>query len=270
MACAHQNWLTCRLDGQRRTDEQSLWGVSVAMVLSRTKSIIRRLGRRILGPQELLPAVPSATPLRLRDRFQVGRGTCGEPTVLDWGADAKLRIGSFCSISSGVTILLAGDHHVRWITTYPFPAFRDSAKSIACLSVSKGDVSIGHDVWFGMNAMILSGTTIGNGAVIGASAVVAKDVPPYAVVVGNPATVVRKRFDDDSIAVLERTRWWDWPDDVLDEAMPILLADDVQELLRFAEVHASRILDHFSSRTPRQACRSKPDRDASQARTDGL
>jgi tetrahydrodipicolinate N-succinyltransferase len=77
-------------------------------------------------------------------------------------------------------------------------------------AISKGDVSIGNDVWIGRNTIILSGTTIGDGAVIGAGSVITKDVPPYAIVVGNPGRIVKYRFEQMVIEKMLRIRWWDW------------------------------------------------------------
>lgn len=173
----------------------------------------------------------------IHTRFDVGRGTYGEPYVYQWGEAATLRVGSFCSIADDVTIFLGGDHRVDWITTYPFSRFRKSAKQIEGHPRTKGDVKIGNDVWIGTGASILSGVTIGDGAVIGAHAVVAKNVSPYTIVVGNPATPVRKRFTDDEIATLERIAWWCWPDSLIDEAMPFLLSNNIAALSAFADKH---------------------------------
>jgi len=179
----------------------------------------------------------ASTPLR--DRFSVGRGTYGEPAVLSWGGPSTLRVGSFCSIAEGVVIFLGGGNHRHdWITTYPFSVFRESAKAIAGQMQTKGDVIIGNDVWIGASAVILSGVSIGDGAVIGAYAVVSKSVPAYTVAVGNPARPVRKRFTEEEIALLQQIAWWDWSDEKLDAAMPILLSGEVSKLASFAASHA--------------------------------
>jgi acetyltransferase-like isoleucine patch superfamily enzyme len=170
------------------------------------------------------------------ERFAVGRGTYadGEPTILHWGEAATLKVGAFCSIATGVTIFLGGNHRCDWITTYPFPVLRESAKAITGHPATKGDVIIGHDVWIGANATIMSGVRINNGAVIGACAVVTKDVPAYVIVAGNPAKVIRSRFTETEVETLQRLAWWDWPDSQIDEAMQFLLNGDVSALNFFA------------------------------------
>ena len=164
----------------------------------------------------------------------VGKGTYGKPIVHSWGEPSTLKIGKFCSISGNVHVLLGGNHRTDWITTYPFPVFWDNAKHITEQSISKGDVLIGNDVWVGMESMILSGVKIGNGAVIGARAVVSKDVPPYSIVAGNPAVVVKKRFPDEDISALEKIQWWDWDDSKIKAAMHLLLNNKVKELESFS------------------------------------
>ena len=184
--------------------------------------------RRLFRPRRPSRRAP------VRDRFPVGRGTYGEPAVLQWGEDASLRIGAFCSIGRGVTIILDGDHRIDWVTTYPFMRFRDSARGIEGHPRSRGAVVIENDVWIGYGATILSGVRLGNGAVVGACSVVTRDVPPYGIVAGNPAKLLRRRFPDETVRLLERLAWWDWPDADLDRAMPLLLSGDVAGLVRFA------------------------------------
>lgn len=173
------------------------------------------------------------------ERYSVGRGTYGEPEVRHWGEPATLKVGAFCSIAVDVTILLGGNHRIDWITTYPFPFFRKSAKHITGHPATKGDVIIGNDVWIGAGATILSGVRIGDGAVIGAYAVVTKDVPAYGIAAGNPAKLIRLRFSESEIATLEGIAWWNWPDSKLDLAMPLLLANDISALHAFALANKS-------------------------------
>jgi len=192
--------------------------------------LIRRLIRKVF----------SGTAKRWTKQFAVGRGTYGEPVIRHWGEPATLQVGSFCSIAAGVTIFLGGNHRTDWITTYPFSVFRDSAKNIVGHPATRGDVIIGHDVWIGAGTTILSGVRIGNGAVVGACSVVTRDVPSYGIVAGNPAKLIRLRFEEDEIACLEGLAWWDWPDPKLDAAMPLLLAGDVSALRDFALAYDSK------------------------------
>ena len=127
----------------------------------------------------------------------------------------RLKIGKFCSIACGAKFLFtSGNHSLRSLSTYTFPIFFEEwgldAKDICSAWDNKGDIVLGNDVWVGYEAVIMSGVTIGNGAIIGTRAMVTKDVPPYTIVGGVPAKPIRKRFDDDTIRALENLRWWDW------------------------------------------------------------
>lgn len=122
----------------------------------------------------------------------VGKGTYGCLNVNQYNLSSKLLIGSYCSIASGVIFLLNSDHDYNLISTYPFKAKIIGGEDEAC---SKGNILIDDDVWIGERAIILSGVKIGQGAVIAAGAVVTKDVPPYAIVGGVPARIIKYRFD---------------------------------------------------------------------------
>ena len=152
------------------------------------------------------------------------------------GAD-KLIIGSFCSIGSGAAFIMAGNqgHRHEWVSTFPFffmsevPAFEGAANGY----LPAGDTAIGNDVWIGSEAIIMPGVKVGDGAIIGTRALVTKDVEPYAIVGGNPAKVIRKRFADREIALLLEMRWWDWSDERLKDAMPIMSTDRIGDLHRY-------------------------------------
>jgi acetyltransferase-like isoleucine patch superfamily enzyme len=174
-------------------------------------------------------------------RITIGKFTYGNPNFAIWADSEKIEVGSFCSIASGVTIFGGGEHRTDWITTYPLRiAFGLAGANSDGHPASKGATKMGHDVWLGMNSIVLSGVQIGNGAVVGAGTVVSKDVEDYCIVVGNPARVVRKRFDNLHIAFLQKLQWWNWPLETISRAAPILCSADFDKLKAFAELHLPR------------------------------
>jgi acetyltransferase-like isoleucine patch superfamily enzyme len=177
-------------------------------------------------------------PLSLEDRYpqySVGRGSYGGLEVLTFGDQSTLKIGNYCSFALGVQVLLGGNHRPDWATTYPFSAIDPRFRHFTGHPQSKGDVVIGNDVWVAREAMILSGVTVGDGAVIGARAVVSRNVPPYTIVAGNPAVEIRTRFSKEIVERLLALRWWDWPEDRVAAAMPYLLSDRIETFLDAAE-----------------------------------
>lgn len=144
----------------------------------------------------------------------------------------KLVIGKFCAIAAETRFIMTGDHKLDAISTYPFPIFQhgwEAAFDIFDLPV-KGDIIVGNDVWFGYDALIKGGVTIGDGAIIATRAVVVKDVPPYAIVAGNPARVVKMRFDDKTIERLLCIAWWDWNIEKINKNLTLICNLDVDRL----------------------------------------
>ncbi|MET0626304.1 MAG: CatB-related O-acetyltransferase [Pyrinomonadaceae bacterium] len=162
---------------------------------------------------------------------KIGRGTYGSPRVLSWRDGTALEIGSFCSISDSVTIMLGGEHRTDWVTTYPFSRLFPEAAGFRGHPHTKGDVVIGNDVWVGYGALILSGVRIGDGAVVAARSVVRGNVEPYSIVAGNPSRHVKFRFDEATVGALQEIAWWDWPMAKIKEAWPLLLADDIDAFI---------------------------------------
>lgn len=164
----------------------------------------------------------------------IGDYTYGEPLILQYDQTTHLTIGKFCSISDKVTLLLGGNHRSDWISTYPFPAFKDTWPEAATITghpASKGDIVIGNDVWLAYGATVLSGVTVGSGAIIGACSVISKDVEPYTIMVGNPAREMKKRFDDATISKLLKLAWWDWPAEKIRANVQTLCSNRIQQLL---------------------------------------
>ena len=164
-----------------------------------------------------------------------GFDECARFLLPEEGVD-KLVIGSFCSIGSGAAFIMAGNqgHRSDWISTFPFywmpeiDAFGGARNGFE----PAGDTVIGNDVWIGTEAIVMPGVKIGHGAVIGTRALVTKDVEPYAIVGGNPSKTLRMRFVEADIARLLELRWWDWSDDELKSAMPLLTDGDISARYR--------------------------------------
>lgn len=147
-------------------------------------------------------------------------------------AKVKLVIGKFCAIAAETRFIMTGDHKLDAVSTYPFPVFKNGWEHVfntLDLPV-KGDIIVGNDVWFGYNCLIKNGVTIGSGAIIAASAVVVKDVPPYSIVAGNPAKVVKKRFDEETIQRLLQIAWWDWDIKDITTHLPLICNLDIDQL----------------------------------------
>lgn len=170
--------------------------------------------------------------------FQIGEYSYGRPKVRFAHAGTKLSIGRYCSIADQVEIFLGGNHRPEWGTTYPFESLTHwwpTARSAPPTHSSRGDVVIGSDVWIGSGALLLSGVTVGHGAVIGARSVISRDVPPYAVVAGNPAKLIRFRFDPETVAALLEAAWWDLPRASVEKLIPLLQSERIGDLIEAAK-----------------------------------
>lgn len=168
-------------------------------------------------------------------QYSIGRGSYGPLRIVDYGEGTVFSMGAYCSVAEGAVVHLGGGHRTEWVTTYPFSVLEESLANIEGHPVSRGDVNIGSDVWLAADCTILSGVTIGDGAVVMNSAIVARDVEPYAIVGGVPAKEVGKRFDDATIERLLNVAWWDWPHDRIVAAGKYMLSDDIGTFLDKAE-----------------------------------
>lgn len=144
----------------------------------------------------------------------------------------KVKIGKFCSIGPNLRIITSGIHPTDWVSTYPFRARWDlPGKFQDGMPATRGDVIIGNDVWIGTEVMILSGVTVGHGAIIASRALVTKDVPPYAIIGGNPAKVIRLRFSDNEIQKMLELEWWNWDVEMIKSKVPLLSSSKVSQFL---------------------------------------
>ena len=178
------------------------------------------------------PRLKSLTRTLLEDEIRrynwdVGDHSYGKPRFLEANM-ANVKIGKFCSIAGGVTIIL-GNHRMDAVTTYPFPTLKKHWPSMYRYDikdhVTNGDVIIGNDVWIGFGATIMSGVTIGDGAVIAANSLVNHNVPPYAIVGGIPAKIIKMRHSSTVVESLLRIKWWEWDDQTIDTRLNIMLTD---------------------------------------------
>ncbi len=144
--------------------------------------------------------------------------------------NCKLTIGKFCSIARGTTFIADDmNHPMDGFSTYPF--FNFEGWDTYTPAPGKGrNIVVGNDVWFGTNAVIMPGVTIGDGAIVGASALVTKDVLPYSIVGGNPSQLIRKRFPEEIINELLRIKWWDWEYEKITRNIKHIVGDNIEQL----------------------------------------
>lgn len=187
--------------------------------------------------------------LRLKITIPYGRHSFGpQPEivgVMPWTLQKARgsKIGSFCSIAEGLKFTFLEQHNYRWVSTYPFYAFYDKWKVdvppyrkgvIDGAQISPNPIIIENDVWIGTNVTVKQGVRIGNGAVVGKESFVTKNVPPYAIVGGNPARIIKYRFSKEQIDELLRIAWWNWKDEDVMQAIPLLLSEDVDSFIKAA------------------------------------
>ncbi|MDP3895645.1 MAG: CatB-related O-acetyltransferase [Mesorhizobium sp.] len=201
----------------------------------------------IKHPIPMHPRVGFLKPLVNRPNIEIGEFTYyDDPDGPDLFADKcvlhhydfigdRLIVGKFCAIAEGAQFIMNGANHaLSGFSTYPFNIFGHGwEKGFDPETWSRevrGDTVVGHDVWIGMKAVILPGTNIGSGAVIGAKSVVTRDVPPYAIVAGNPAKIVKLRFSKATIARLLAVAWWDWPVDKIGRNLDAIRGADIVQL----------------------------------------
>ena len=166
----------------------------------------------------------SVIPLEMLD---VGKATYGNLNIKVYDKKAKIKIGNYCSIADNVVFLVGGEHDYKRISTFPFQSLIYKQKT---KKNEKNDIVVDDDVWIGYEAVIMSGVTIGDGAIIGTRAVVTKDVPPYTIVGGVPARQIRKRFSEDTISSLLDIRWWDWSEKKIKKNIPAIQTGSIDYL----------------------------------------
>jgi acetyltransferase-like isoleucine patch superfamily enzyme len=181
---------------------------------------------------------------------RIGEHTYGifHKTVKLFGPDDRVTIGKYCSIAEGVK-LICGEHSTTLVSTFPLGILPFVKNVPEVDSITKGPIVLGSDVWVGTNAMVLSGVTVGDGAVIAAGAIVTHDVPPYAVVAGVPARVIRMRFTAEQIESLLRIAWWDWSEDRIGAHIELFYGD-VDAFIRAQTVDVYEMASAVSTPAP--------------------
>lgn len=210
------------------------------------RSILRFIYYSIIRAHDAIVTEHVATLRRLE---KAGRVTIGEHTrmyslprikhfIMD---DTKLTIGDYCSLSTDSIVLLGGMHAVDAVTTWPHRILwkLDGAGEDG-FPTPTGDTFIGSDVWLCDGCIVLSGVRIGHGAIIAAGSVVTKDVPDFAIVGGNPAKLIRYRFPEDQRKELLDIAWWDWPEEHVRDAVPLLAGKDASEFIAYAREKQAR------------------------------
>ena len=166
----------------------------------------------------------------------VGKHTYGHNYITVHGKDSghQVKIGAFCSIGRNITIYVGDNHRKDWVTTFPFGHIHKNTFTKFNghgHPSSKGDVIIGNDVWIAANATIMSGVTIGDGAIIANNSHVVKDVAPYSMVGGNPARFISYRFTPEQIEKLQSIKWWDWDDTKINDNAHLLCSPNIDDFI---------------------------------------
>lgn len=155
----------------------------------------------------------------------MGKGSYGD--IIRRGVGNTITVGNYCSIAEGCVFDGGFGHNTKFVTTYPLNAKIRGCYHLTGHPVCKGDIVIGNDVWLGEGCMIMSGITIGDGAVVGARSIVTKNLLPYTMSVGSPAKTYKKRFTDEQIEKLLCIKWWDWDDKKIIHNAHLLMSEDI-------------------------------------------
>jgi virginiamycin A acetyltransferase len=165
-------------------------------------------------------------PFDYKDRVSIGyKSYCGSPPeIYMWEKDCRVDIGKYCSIANDCKFITGANHRIDWITTYPFFGCKHGHPA------PQGNILLGNDIWLGNSVTVGGGVTIGDGAVVATESLVVKDVPPYAIVGGNPAKIIKYRFDETTISNLLKIQWWNWNKKTIKENRKLLCSDKLNEL----------------------------------------
>jgi virginiamycin A acetyltransferase len=148
------------------------------------------------------------------------------------GSEGLVEIGKYCSLGPKIRIITGGIHPINWVSTYPFRSMFDLPEKYSDgMPYTNGDITIGNDVWIGTDVIILSGVKIGDGAVISTGSIVTKNIPPYGIVAGIPATIIKFRFDEEIVNKLLEIKWWNWTEEKIINNIKLLSSPDLKEFI---------------------------------------
>jgi len=172
------------------------------------------------------------------DTIPRGKHTYGPEPIILGSKEAALgsKIGKFCSIADNLQFIIKGSHMMDWVTTYPFQVMWNIDVPLHDLPLY-APITIGNDVWIASNVKIKQGVSIGDGAVLATECFVTKDIPPYAIVGGNPAKIIKYRFTEEQRKELLKLRWWDWEDEKIKEIVPLLVSKNIDEFIKIAKTN---------------------------------
>lgn len=213
----------------RRAASQARRVVGKAREAKARRDAIERL-RRSLNRAESSVALQERAQQHLADGTLVmGNMSYYAPNVVRYAGDTgRVIIGNFASVAPDADFYVGGLHRTEWVSQYGLRAMLDLPGAHEDgFTHGRGDIVVGSDTWVTNGCTVMSGVTIGDGAVIGTKAVVARDVRPYAIVVGNPAREIRRRFGDEQVEALLRIRWWDWPTETVRRHVALICSPDV-------------------------------------------
>jgi acetyltransferase-like isoleucine patch superfamily enzyme len=213
----------------RRAARQARRVVQQARAVKARIDSVQRL-RRSLNNAESSVALQERAQQQIADGTLVmGNMSYYAPNVVKYTGDSgRVIIGNFASVAPDADFYVGGLHRTEWVSQYglramlALPGAHEDG-----FTHGRGDIVVGSDTWVTNGVTVMSGVTIGDGAVVGTKAVVARDVRPYAVVVGNPAREIRRRFSDEQVEALLRIRWWDWPTEKVEEHVALLSSSDI-------------------------------------------